>query len=514
MVQSHMKVLHHPSNPSLNRLLRLAAPVAAAAAILLAPASASARARRVSQAVPTSRVTVTGTTLHALPPSFLGLSMNVEEMEDYTQQPAFPQFIKLITPNGDGPFVLRVGGTFADSAYWNGETSQVMPQYLAPAYNRVTLDNAWLESLAGVLQATGSQAILNVNAADHDPQMALNLVEAAERVFNENGLAPGTLSAVAIGNEPNLYPLGYDGINRNTASWVRRFNATRYDTLFWIYAHLLKRHLPSLTLAGPELSMPAASWLNALLSDDSGEVGLATEHYYAYNACVAAGSASYPELHRYFRATDISQATAAFAPAVAAAHNAGVPYRLTELGSSTCLGLPSVTDTFATSLWGLDQLYELVAAGVDGVNFHLRANEPNTAIQSILGSGLSAQPLLYGIAAFASTLGPNAQLNQVTGVLPSNLKVWAVQSDNGYSLALINDTTRRERVQVSLPTTAPMTVKALTAPSPWSLSATFGGQTISSSGTWQGTATTQTVTPVTGSYWFTIPPDSAEIASQ
>ena len=199
--------------------------------------------------------------------------------------------------------------------------------------------------------------------------------------------------------------------------------------------------------------------------------------------------------------------------AIAAAHTAGIPYRLTELGSSTCLGLPAVTDTFATSLWGLDQLYQLVAAGVDGVNFHLRSNEPNSAIHATSGIGLSAEPLLYGIAAFSSTLGPNAQLNQVNGVLPNNVKVWAVQSDSGYSLALINDTTQRERVQVAMPTTLPMTAKALTAPTPWSMSATFGGQTISNLGQWQGNAITQTVTPVTGTYSFTIPPDSAEIAS-
>lgn len=489
-------------------MLRLLVPLAAAAAILLSAAPAGARGGHASQPVPTSAVTVTNIPLHTVPASFLGLSVNVEEMEDYTQQPAFPQFIKLITPNGDGAFVLRVGGTFADAAYWNGETSQILPQYLAPPYDRVTLNDAWLQSLAQVVSATGSHVILNVNAAAHDPQMALNLVEAAERDLPAN-----SLSAVAIGNEPNLYPDAVDGISRSYAPWVKRFYANRYDTLFQLYATLLKRHLPSLPLAGPELATPGLTWLSSLLAADPSQVGMATEHYYAYNACVAAGSRSYPVLHKYFRVTDISSATAAMAPAIAAAHRAGLPYRLTEVGSSTCLGLPSVNDTFATSLWGLDQLFSFVAAGVDGVNIHLRANEPNTAIQAILGTGLHAQPLLYGIAAFASTLGPNAQLNQVNGVLPKNLAVWAVQSDNGYSLALINDTLQRQRVEVTLPTTAPMTVRALTAPSPWSQSASFGGQTISSNGTWQGAATTQTVTPVTGSYWFTIPPDSAEIAS-
>jgi hypothetical protein len=64
-----------------------------------------------------------------------------------------------------------------------------------------------------------------------------------------------------------------------------------------------------------------------------------------------------------------------------------------------------------------------------------------------------------------------------------------------------------------MPTTASLTVKALSASSPWSEATTFGGQTVSGSGTWQGTAHTSTVTPVTGDYWFTIPPDSAEIAT-
>ena len=68
--------------------------------------------------------------------------------------------------------------------------------------------------------------------------------------------------------------------------------------------------MPSLTLAGPELSTStgagAATWLSSLLQHDSGQVGLATEHYYAYNACVAQGSSNYPALHKYFEATDIS----------------------------------------------------------------------------------------------------------------------------------------------------------------------------------------------------------------
>ncbi|MGC9220562.1 MAG: hypothetical protein ACP5H2_04320 [Solirubrobacteraceae bacterium] len=469
-------------------------------------ASAHSTAHQVVN-VPTSTVTVQASTLHAVPPSFLGLSMNVEEMEDFTNQPAFPNFVRLISPAGGGPTVIRVGGTFADAMYWNGEEEHVAAQYRAPANDAFYANEAFLQSLAAVLSQTGSDAILNVNAAAHDPQMALDYLEAAEQT-----LPSGSLIAAAIGNEPNLYPMGVDGITKSVGSWVTRFSAYRYDTLFSLYANLLSRHLPTLTLAGPELAEPDTSWLTSLLETDAGQVGLATEHYYAYSACAKTGSTSYPSLLKYFHITNIVQDTRTIEQAAATAHSFGQKFRLTELGSSTCLGVPSINDSFATSLWGLDVLYQLVADGVDGVNIHLRANEPNTAIQAS-PSGLTAHPLLYGIAAFASTLGAGAQLEQVSGTLPSNLAVWAVRRDSGWSLALINDTNQQQTVRVKMPASAPMTVKALTASSPWSLSASFGGQTIGSAGTWQGTAVSQQVTPVSGYYSFTVAPDSAEIAS-
>ena len=50
-------------------------------------------------------------------------------------------------------------------------------------YDRVTLNDAGSSRWPDVVTQTGSKVILNVNAAAHDPQMALNLVEAAERVL-------------------------------------------------------------------------------------------------------------------------------------------------------------------------------------------------------------------------------------------------------------------------------------------------------------------------------------------
>lgn len=463
--------------------------------------AAQARARHTT-AIATSQAVVTGTPLATVPQSFMGLSMNDDEMEDFTNQPAFPAFVSLLTPNGDGPFVLRVGGTEGDDAYWNGEEAHVLAPYRAPAADTVGLNQSWLDSLANVVHQTGSDVILGVNAAAHYPHMGLDLVRAAEQT-----LPAGSLMAASIGNEPNLYPEDYDGIN---APWTHNFTASRYDTLYSLYGAAFGMYLPGVTLAGPEVSVPSATWIQSLINSQRSDLGLVTAHYYAYTACAKPGSAQYPVVYKYYRASVISQQTQSLLPSIEAAHAAGLPFRLTELGSSTCLGIPAVTDTFATSLWGLDEMFELLQSGVSGVNVHLRAMQPNSALHAS-AAGITAQPLMYGLTAFASMLGPGAQLYNVEGQLPSDVRVWAVDSGNGWRVALINDTTQRERIRLVMPANAPMTAKALFASSPWSQATTFGGQTISSAGTWQGPSETTTFTPVTGSYDITLAPSSATI---
>ena len=78
------------------------------------------------------------------------------------------------------------------------------------------------------------------------------------------------------------------------------------------------------------------------------------------------------------------------------AHRAGLPFRLTEVNSVTCGGVPGVSDTFATALWAPDTLFELLRAGVDGVNVHVRTDAINAAF-AFKRSGLVARPLLYGL---------------------------------------------------------------------------------------------------------------------
>ena len=120
-------------------------------------------------------------------------------------------------------------------------------------------------------------------------------------------------------------------------------------------------------------------------------------------------------------------------PAVAIARRAGLPLRLTEINSVTCGGLPGVSNTFATALWAPDALFELMRAGVSGVNVHVRTDAINAAFK-LSRQGLAARPLLYGLIAFRRMLGPGPGPGAVVPVREragsaQRVKVWAVRDD-------------------------------------------------------------------------------------
>lgn len=476
---------------------------------LLLPRSASASP--VVPGRPVSSPTVTTTLLKAVPKSYLGFSMNVEEMEGFTDEPAFSNIINNIlntNASGNGPFVLRLGGTYVDSSYWEGDESEVLPLYQAnPAYS-VYLDQEWMDSLASVVRQTGSHVILNVNAVAHSPQMAQDEISAAEQT-----LPAGTLMAVAIGNEPDDYNNPIIPVARNQA-WARGLTPTTYASVFGDYAKLLSQRFPNLPLAGPESTGATSNWTSTLLQHDGPQVGLVTSHVYPLNACAAPGTAEYPALFKYLQNSLVQETTQYLQSLMALAQSRDLPYRLTELGSGTCSGLWGVNNTYVTSLWVLNQLFSFMAAGLDGVNIHLRADTPNTAIQqtSTNSSGLQPEPMLYGLAAFADALEPDDVLTQVTGALQPNVSVWALYGDSGWHLVVINDSSSSQLVDLSLPATGTMTLTALSAPAPWSTTVTFGGQTINPDGTWSGPLQQTDVQPSNGVYPVVLPPTSAVIA--
>jgi hypothetical protein len=170
------------------------------------------------------------------------------------------------------------------------------------------------------------------------------------------------------------------------------------------------------------------------------------------------------------------------APAVAAAHGAGIPFRMDEMNSASSRGQPGVSNAFASALWFLDTFFNLANVGVDGVNVHslpAAAYELFTFTNRRRVWHAFVHPDYYGMMMFAQAFPPGARLLPVS-VPNAPLKVWATQAPDGHiRVELINkDTSNAYQVQVQVPNASMASLEYLQAPGLGSTSGvTLGGQT-------------------------------------
>jgi hypothetical protein len=296
------------------------------------------------------------------------------------------------------------------------------------------------------------------------------------------------------------------------------FTTHNYDTDFHTYQQALSRAAPGVPLIGPSVANLDTNrhWLAELITSAHPSLGELSAHRYPLSACEGRASRSYPTVARLLDESSSAGMTRAVRAAARLAHRAGLPFRLTELNSVTCGGLSGVSDTFATALWAPDALFELLHAGVDAVNVHIRANAINGPF-SLARSGLRARPLLYGLILFARTLGPGAQLVQARvrarGAL--HLKVWAVRAlGNVLRVLIVNKGTHNVRLALKLPAVGPASLERLLAPSARSRTGiTLDGQHLGSDGTWRQAPNTPTITPGVHGYAVTVAARSATLMS-
>jgi hypothetical protein len=245
----------------------------------------------------------------------------------------------------------------------------------------VELTPAWLRAARTVVRRAGVRLILDLNLITSSPAAASVWARAAQA-----DLPKGSIAGFEIGNEPDIY---------SRAFWVTRLSprgldasilprdltSAGYDQDFRSYARLLRRFAPRIPLLGPEIANPEvhAAWVSSLVASARPELGIATAHRYPYTACATPGGPSYPTIGRLLSERASAGIARSLAPVVADAHRAGLPFRLTELNSVTCGGIRGVSNTFATALWAPDALFELMRAGVDGVNVHVRPFTVNAA---------------------------------------------------------------------------------------------------------------------------------------
>lgn len=449
-----------------------------------------------------------GADIHPISPSYLGLSIEYWGLPLFMRHlRAFERVLSLLRV-GNAPVILRVGGDSADRAFWDPGPRR-LPLWA------FRLMPSWLRLTRALIKHSPARLILDLNLVTSSPLRAAAWARAAEAQ-----LPRGSILGFEIGNEPDIYDRPYwlasiAHVGQASSVLPSAISPRSYLRDFSAYARELKQFAPGVPLLGPAVANPnrSISWIAQLVAHARPLLGAVSAHRYPYSACLGPRSAASPTLARLLSEHASAGNAQQVRAAAAAAHRAGLPFRMTELNSVTCGGRAGVSDTFGTALWAPDALFELLRNGVDGVNIHVRADTVNAAMVPS-PQGIRVRPLLYGLILFARTLGADPQLAalQLRQASSLHVKAWAVRASGALHVLLINKGARAANVQVRIPGTAPASVQRLTAPSQASkLGETLNGQTLSAAGTWRGSATHEVSIPGPGGYAVRLPAASAAL---
>lgn len=449
--------------------------------------------------------------VRAVPRSFLGLSTEYWALPIYaTHLHLLERAISLLHVPGDGPLILRVGGDSADSAIWDPD-GRGLPPWAFEVRRR------WLSLLARLIHHNRLRVILDLNLITGTPADAAAFAAAAEARLPRRSIV-----GFEIGNETDIYR--HSAWLAQTNGWLigheslpAAVTADDYAHDFQVYARALNAVAPQIPLLGPALAdpHPHARWIAVLLASHPRQLGTVSAHRYVFPGCVRVRTPHYPTIARLLSPMAGAGMAQSLAGVIADAHSAGLPFRLTELNSVNCGGKAGVSNTFATALWAPQALFELLRAGVDGVNIHIRADKINAPFK-LASAGLVARPLLYGLLTFLRTLGSDPKL--VAANLNARnslwLHAWAVRTGGRLNVLLVNEGRRTVRVRLSLPSRGAATVQRLLAPSVRSLSGvTLDQQWIGHDGRWHGTPAGDAVVPTRRGYTVIVPKLSAAIVS-
>jgi hypothetical protein len=472
-----------------------------------------------AESAPSPTITAAvGDTTEGAPMSkgYVGVSLEFPAIRAYTGtnaravDPVLIRLLRALAPGGSP--VIRIGGNSADHTWWP------LKGVKRPSGVTYSLSSGWMATTRALARALRSRLIVGVNLAANRPDLA-----AAEGKALVSGLGRSQIEALEVGNEPDVYsqfPWYYGhgglGVYARTPGW----DLGTFDAQFARWGRLLPASTP---LAGPAFA--ELGWLSGLSQFLAGasRLKLVTIHRYPLRACtkvpIEPGFASIPNLLADTSSTGLAES---LAPYAREAHDAGFTFRVGEMNSASCTGKKGVSDTFASSLWALDTLFNLASVGIDGVNFHSLPGAPYAFAGFSKKHGhwqAFVHPEYYAWLLFTQAFPPGAKMLPVEA--PSGtLKIWATRSSTGRTrVVLINkSTTAAAPVKLSVPAAGGRaSLEWLKAPAVSAKAGiSLGGRTFGTA-TRTGTLAAPHTTPVRasqGSYALTLPAASAVMLTQ
>jgi hypothetical protein len=443
-----------------------------------------------------------------IPSGFLGLSFELPSLLSYAGgdpgaiDPVFAQLVRNLAP-GQRP-VLRIGG---DSTDWSWYP---VPGVREPPWVRYALSPGWFAVARSLAAAVNARQILGVNLEADSRSVARAEVRALI-----DGIGRGSIDAVELGNEPELYG-SYNWYRDRDGAGVRGRGPGYGFSVFSRQFAAIAAALPRIPLAGP--SVGSARWSRQLgrFLRANRTVAIATLHRYPLKRCRSTTHHTAAELLSERSSIGLA---ASVAPSVRLATGLGDAVRIDEMNSVSCGGQPGLSDTFASALWSLDALFAMARIGVAGVNIHTRPNGVNQpfAVAQVNGSWRArVYPIYYGMLMFAQATPAGSRLLQTSGAARGAVRVWATRAPDKRVRVILINTSRSGSKMLAVRVrrrTGPGSLERLLSPSLDAVTGvTLAGRTFdpeTSTGEPVGVERLETATPVSGEYLVELPAASA-----
>ena len=387
------------------------------------------------QLVPSGPLTVASLTVTSLAagsigPAFAGLSYEKAALQWSFFEAANVVGIGLF--QGLGTSVLRLGGSSVDQSVWT-------PNGVGRTYLQVAPSD--VASLAAFIKATGWQCLYGINLGGAATGATTPALAAAEVAYAVEQFG-SSLLGIEIGNEPDAY--GDPG-----SFFAGNWSLADYLALWGQFRSAILASSPGVAITGPAASYNVSTWTIPFGQAVAPEITLLTQHYYR-----ASGQA--PTSTAELLVTPDTALVAELAVLRAGATGIGVPYRMAECNSFYASGASGVSNSYASSLWVIDFLFNCAQAGSVGTNLHGGGNSPGyTPIADWNGVVVDARPEYYGIL-FFTLAGPGILYATQLSAGSLNVTAYAVKAPTGdLNLVIVNkDPIQNLQLTVQLPRSA------------------------------------------------------------
>jgi hypothetical protein len=432
-----------------------------------------------NQPVPTGAVTsgslsISSNVAGSIASDFAGFSYEKSMLTGPLFSGTNDNLISLFRLVGQG--VLRIGGNSVDQCVWTPGGAGRTAGQIAPSD---------VDALASFLAGSGWRCIYGINLGGAATGATTPELAAAEVAYVSKKLG-SSLIGIEIGNE-------CEGYGAAGGYFAGNWSLAQFEALWNQFRAAITIAVPDVAFIGPASGASVSTWTIPFgQACTRKSLSMVTQHYYRGDGKATTSTAA----NLLTTDSNLARCTSLLS---AAAQQSGIPFRFGECNSYYNGGAVGVSNSYASSLWIIDFLFNSALGGAAGVNLHGGGNYTGyTPIADKNGVVVEVRPEFYGLMMFALA-GQGSMYQTSLSVNGVNATAYAVKDSSGaLNLVIVNkDENQNLQLSVSLPQKAAsaslisMTQNANGVTGP-SLSATSGvtiqDATISTSGSFSPAA--------------------------